>query len=109
MVYTSVSRTATGTSSPIPVNYMDTGSCPLGIVLDFTTVAAVGTASVEFTLDSIVDQGAGTAVWFPLASMSGKTATTNVSETMPMRGVRLNVTAYTSGTVTLRLLQGAAA
>jgi len=100
---TSVSKTATGTSAAIPVNEHATGDIPVGLVLDFTTVAAVGTASVEFTFDDPADAA---AVWLALDSMSGKTATAMVASTMPMRAVRLNVTAYTSGTITLRVNQG---
>lgn len=101
-----VSRTATGTSAAIPVSYHNTNSSPIGLVLDFTTVAAVGTASVEFTHDDLNTIAAGSAVWLPLTSMTGKTATTQVAEPNPMKAVRLNVTAYTSGTITLRVLQG---
>lgn len=103
---TSVSKTATGTSAAIPVNPHGSGSSPCSLVLDFTTVAAVGTASVEFTHDDLVTIGAGNAVWLPLTALSAKTTTTQVSETNPMRAVRLNVSAYTSGTITLRVLQG---
>src|SRR5689334_17366017 len=106
MIQASVSKTATGTSSAIPVNMHGSGQCPIGLVLDFTTVAAVGTASVEFTHDDLAAIAASTAVWLPFTSLSGKSATTQVSEIAPVRAVRLNVTAYTSGTITLRVLQG---
>jgi hypothetical protein len=106
MINTSVSKTATGTSAAIPVDYHCTGTSPLGLALDFTTVAAVGTASVEFTFDGYDAVAAATAVWLPIASMAGKTATVAVGEVLPAKFVRLNVTAYTSGTITLRVNQG---
>lgn len=98
-----VSKTATGTSVAIPVDKHSTGNIPIGLILDFTTGTGVGTASAEFTFDDPADSA---AVWLALTSLSGKTATTMDSTTMPMRGVRLNVTAYTSGTITLRVSQG---
>ena len=104
MAQSSVSKTATGTSTVIPVNYFCTGNSPIGIAMDFTTVAAVGTASVEFTQDDLNMVAAGTAVWLPITTFTGKTASFNGSVDMPMRAVRLNVTAYTSGTITLRVL-----
>lgn len=106
MTNTSVSKTATGTSAAIPVDHHCTGTSPLGLALDFTTVTAVGTASVEFTFDDYAAVAAGLAVWLPITSLSGKSATTVVAETLPARFVRLNVTAYTSGTITLRVNQG---
>lgn len=102
----SVSLTATGQSAAIPVSKHKSGNSPVGLVLDFTTVAAVGTASCEFTFDGFDAIAAGTAVWLALTSLSGKTATTMDSTIMPMTAVRLNVTAYTSGTITLRVNQG---
>ena len=98
-----VSKTATGTSVAIPVNEHSSGELPVGLVLDFTTVTAVGTASVEFTFDDPADSS---AVWLALDTMSAKTATAMVASQMPMRAVRLNVTAYTSGTIFLRINQG---
>jgi hypothetical protein len=106
MIYATSSKTATGTGTAIPVNLHRTGENPVGLVLDFTTVAAVGTASVEFTFDDLNMVAAGTAVWLALDTMSGKTATAMDASIMPMRAVRLNVTAYTSGTITLRVSQG---
>jgi hypothetical protein len=101
----SVSKTATGTSAAIPVDKHGTGEIPIGLILDFTTVAAVGTASVEGTFDDPSDSA---AVWLAIDTMTGKTATAMTREIMPWRGVRLNCTAYTSGTITLRVSQGVA-
>lgn len=103
MINASSSLTSATTGSAIPVSPYGSGNAPVGLTLDFTTVAAVGTASVQFTND---DPSSASAVWLPLASLSGKTATINVAETMPMRAVRLVVSAYTSGTITLRVAQG---
>lgn len=100
---TSVSLTSATTSSPIPVNWHGSGNIPLTIVLDFTTVAAVGTASAEFTLD---DPSDAAATWFAFTDLSGKSATTVGVETAAVRAVRLHVTAYTSGTITMRVMQG---
>lgn len=103
MINASRSLTSATTSTAIPVSPYGSGNNPVGLMLDFTTVAAVGTASVEYTNDEPSDSS---AVWLALTSMTGKTTTVNTAETMPMRAVRLHVTAYTSGTITLRVLQG---
>ncbi|MHB8603489.1 MAG: hypothetical protein ACYC9R_12720 [Nitrosotalea sp.] len=100
---TSVSLTSAATSTSIPVNYNAIGNIPMGLVVDFTTGTGVGTASVEFTFD---DPSSATAVWFAFTNLTAKTATAYDNPTMPCRAVRLHVTAYTSGTITLRILQG---
>ena len=104
--YASQSLTSATTSTAIPVNPHASGNIPIGIVLDFTTVAAVGTASVQGTFDDLNTVNDGTALWFTLPNFSGKTATTVDSSIIPFRAIRLDVTAYTSGTITLRVLQG---
>lgn len=104
-LYKTVSLTATGQSTAIPVNFHGSGNIPIGIVLDFTTVAAVGTASAEFTFDDIFDSTV-TPTWFAFSDLSGKSATAQGVEQMPCRAVRLNVTAYTSGTISMRVMQG---
>lgn len=106
--YATVSLAATGQSAAIPVSKHTSGNIPVGLVLDFTTGSGVGTANAEFTFDDLPSILAGTAVWIPLTSLSQKTATTMDSTTMPMTAVRLNVTAYTSGTISLRVNQGVA-
>lgn len=98
-----VSLTSQTTSGAVPVNLHGTGNIPIGIVLDFTAGTGVGTASAEFTFD---DPSDANAKWFAFPDLSGKTATTVSQETMPARAVRLNVTAYTSGTISMRVCQG---
>lgn len=95
--------TSVTTSSAIPVNPHGSGNIPICIVLDFTTGTGVGTASAEFTLD---DPSDASATWFKITDLTSKTATTVGVEILPCRAVRLNVTAYTSGTIYMRVAQG---
>lgn len=62
----------------------------------------VGTYSVEGTLDKDVT----VATWFAVPNGAALTAPGMIAIPMPLSGIRLNVTAYTSGTVTLKVLQG---
>lgn len=101
-----VSLTATGQSNAIPVNVHSTGQLPIGIVLDFTTGTGVGTCNAEFTYDDLPTIAAGGAHWFAFPNLSSKSATTMDNPIMPCIAVRLNVTAYTSGTITMRVIQG---
>ncbi len=103
---TVVSLTSATTSAAIPVNPHATGNIPPGFVMDFDTGTGVGTASVEFTQNDLPTIAAGNAIWFKFPNLSAKTATAMDSPIMPVRAVRLNVTAYTSGTISLRVLQG---
>ena len=105
-ISTVVSLSATGQSAAIPVSKHRSGDTPIGLVLDFTTGTGVGTANAEFTFNDLPTIAAGSAVWIPLTSLSAKTATTMDSTTMPATAFRLNVTAYTSGTISLRIAQG---
>ena len=59
---------------------------------------SVLTYSVEHTFHNPDDVG---AVWFPHATVAAKGANDNGSYLFPVRGIRLNVTAWTSGGATL--------
>lgn len=103
---TVVSLTSQTASSAIPVNCHGSGNIPIGIVLDLTTVSATATASAQFTFSDFATIAAGNAIWFDFPDLSGKSATAVGVETMPCTAVRLNVSAYTSGTVSMRVKQG---
>lgn len=68
----------------------------------------VGTYNVEYTLDNIYDSTI-TPTWTSLPNANALTAPAGAFVVGTARGVRLNCTAYTSGTMTLKLLQGEAA
>lgn len=63
------------------------------------------TYSVEFTLDNIQDPSVTPAV-FSVAMLTAKTASASSYLKSSVKAVRLNVTAYTSGSATLAIRQG---
>jgi hypothetical protein len=65
------------------------------------------TYTVEHTFSDPFDSGfsAATATWFPNTGLSAKTASSDGNYAYPVRAVRLTITAYTSGTATMTLLQ----
>lgn len=67
-------------------------------------VSGTLTYSVEFTLDNVQDP-AVTPVAFP-AGLVGKTASNTTFIKSPVKAVRLNVTAFTSGSATIGARQG---
>jgi hypothetical protein len=103
MIATVLPMTAVGTTAVVPMNPNASGSIPIGLLLDFGTGTGSGTASVEFTLD---DPSSANAVWIPYTNLTAKTATAYDNPIIPVRAVRGHCTAYTSGTIYLRILQG---
>lgn len=96
IVRTLSSVTAT---SAIPVESFSTGNAPTGLALEFTGTA---TASIEGTFDNVYDASV-TPVWIALPNWSAITANKLDCTTIPLRAVRLSVTAYTDGNVTMKI------
>ena len=69
-------------------------------------VSGVATFTVEHTFDNIQDPNA-TPFAFPNGGLEGLTASDDGNYAFSVRAVRLNVTAHTSGTVAMTLIQGA--
>lgn len=71
-------------------------------------VVSTGTATytVEHTFDNIQDPDI-TPFAFQNEGLTAETANSDGNYSFPVRAIRLNVTAYTSGAVTLTILQGA--
>lgn len=93
------------TSAPIP---MDRKQNPFQVGFA-VVVSGVLTYSVEHTLDDILNGPltAATATWFPNATVAAQTTSKDGNYAYPVTAIRLNVTAYTSGTgATLTALQG---
>ena len=89
-------------SAPIPMDhYQSSFSASLGVVL---SGGAVLTYSVQHTLDDIFDSTV-TPVWFDNTTLTAKTTSSDGNYLFPVRAVRLNVTAYTSGSATLTVIQ----
>ena len=99
MVRTSVNGTSVAASAAIPLNVNAT--FPTAVQVAGTFVA---TYSVEYTLDDVLN--GETATWTAVPSGSALSAAVNLKIDFPVCALRLNVTAYTSGTVAMKILQG---
>lgn len=98
---TSVARSAAGTSAWIPLDYRQSPfNVGLGLVISGTN-----TVDVEHTFDDVFDSSV-TPTAFKHSTLTAKTANADGNYAFPIRAVRINVTAYTSGTATLTILQG---
>jgi hypothetical protein len=100
---TSVTVGSQASSATIPINW---GAVNFGIGFGCVISAGAGlTYKVEHTFDNVFSS-AVTPTWFDHASVVAKTASADGNYAYPIRAVRLTVTAWTSGNVTLTLLQG---
>ena len=96
-----ISKAASGTTAWIPLDYKQNPfNVGLGLVISGTN-----TTDVEHTFDDIFDSSV-TPTAFKHSTLVGKTANADGNYAFPIRAVRLNVTAYTSGSATLTILQG---
>ena len=97
-----VTLAAIAISPAIPLD-REANPFEVGIRLTFSATA---TAQVEFTLDDVFDPTV-TPVW-TIAPAPFNSGSVNAAGKWPFAVVtiRLNVTAFTSGTVTLQVLQG---
>lgn len=97
--------TSATSTAPIPLNiHADSFEVSL------TAAVAAGsslTYTVEYTVDDVFDNAfnPATATWFPVTGMSAQTASTTGNITFPVTAVRLRVSTFTSGSVTLTLIQ----
>lgn len=96
---TKVSVSSVTTSSVVPLNYRQN---PFSIGIG---VVSTGTATykVQHTFDNVLAGESPT--WFDHVD-GAKTASDDFNYAFPIMAVRLNVTAYTDGTVTMTVLQG---
>lgn len=71
-------------------------------------IATTATAKVQYTLDdpaSASDSSGTGLTWFDHATLTAITASAVGNIAFPVRAVRLNVTAWTAGNVTMTVLQ----
>ena len=101
MSFNTVSVTSTDPSAWIAVSTL-TGHSKYTLVLDFDTGSGVGTADVQFTIE---DDLTGSPKAITHDVLTAKTATTASDMYSPVTAFRLNMSAYTSGTVTLQVRQ----
>ena len=89
---------------PIDPQRMTNGA-GVSLLLNFSSGASA-TATVQLTGDVPVNT-AGGGIWNNHDTLVSETANANGNLQFPVTGVRLNVTSYTSGTVTLTVIQPA--
>jgi hypothetical protein len=96
---------ALGVSNPIILDhYQRPFSVGIGAAL---SAGASLTFSIEHTFDDVfaANFNPSTAVWYSDTSLSSKTASTTGNYAYPVMAIRINVTAYTSGSVTMTVIQ----
>jgi len=92
-------------SNPIPLNtYGDPFNVGFGVKL---SSGASLTYTVEHTFDDVQDPAfsPATAVWYSNATVVSQTTNKDGNYAFPVTAIRLNVTAWTSGTATLTSIQ----
>jgi hypothetical protein len=100
-----VTLTAAGVSAPIITDsYRNPFNIGLGIAV---TGGASLTYTVQHTFDDVFAAGFDptTATWYPNSGLTSKTASFDGNYAYPVTAVRLNVTAWTSGSATMTVLQ----
>jgi hypothetical protein len=97
--------TATGNSAPV---VLDQYISPFNITLALV-VSGTNTTTVQFTADNpaavYVTNYNTNATWFNHPDMNSMTVNEIGNIAFPVRAVRLNCSAYTSGSATLTILQ----
>lgn len=91
---------------PIPLDiHLGSFAVTLNAVL---TAGASLTYSVEYTTDPVLVEGVlneAALSWFPVSGLDAKTVSTAGNLMAPVTAVRLRVSSYTSGSVTLAVIQ----
>ena len=92
---------------PVQIDYPQQ---TFNVGLSLNVVSGTNTSSVQFSLDDPNAEYATdyntNATWHDVVGLAAKTADTAVALTVPCRAVRLNMTAFTSGTASLTVVQG---
>lgn len=98
-----ISLSSATSTAWIPVDYIQ-NPYNISLALVFSNTPNL-TCKVEYTLDDVFNPLI-TPTAFAHTSLNGITTNTTGSITYPVKAIRLTVTAWTSGTVTLTALQG---
>jgi len=99
---TSITVSSAASSAWIPLDYKQNPfNVGFGVVIPSGTL----TYKIEHTFDDIFDSSV-TPTAFDHSSVTGKTANADGNYAFPVRAIRLTVTAYTSGSAVLTILQG---
>lgn len=86
----------------IPV---DREANPFSVTLVIEVLSGTNTSKVQYTLDNVWDSTV-TPIWIDHATLTGITATTAGNIAFPVTAVRLNMTAFASGSAQLVIMQG---
>lgn len=101
-----LTQSVIGVSDPVVTDiYTSPFSVSIAVVL---SAAASMTYTVQYTYDDVFSTtfNPSTAAWFTVSGFSpSKTASADGQITFPVMAVRLNITAYTSGSATLTVIQ----
>lgn len=92
-------------SAPIPLDVnQDPFNVSIGVAL---SAGATLTYSVQHTFDDVFAKNfdPSTAVWFTNSGLSAKTTSLDGNYTLPVTAIRLNVSAFTSGSATMTVIQ----
>lgn len=97
-----VTVSSVAASAPLPMDFKQNPfNVGFGVVI---SGGGGATYSVQHTFD---DLALGTpTTWFDNSTVAAETTNMDGNYAFPVTAIRLNVTAYTSGTVTLSVLQG---
>ena len=101
-----VTASAAGPTSPFILNQAGPSPFNVGIGCAISAGASL-TYSVEYTFDDVFAQNYNPATgnWTALTGLTAQTASKDGNIAYPVMAVRLNVTAYTSGSVTMTVIQ----
>ena len=96
---------AVAVSAPIPLNSYST-PFSVGVGCDISAGGSL-TYIVEHTFDDVFAANfvPASATWYPNSGLTAQTTDKDGNYSAPVTAVRLNVTAWTSGTVTMTVIQ----
>ena len=101
-----VTAAAAGATSPFILSQMGPSPFNVGIGCAISAGASL-IYSVEYTFDDVFanNYNPATGNWTALTSITAATTTKDGNIAYPVMAVRLNVTSYTSGSVTMTVIQ----
>lgn len=101
-----ISRTVGSQAASTPILLNHQGPNPFSVTL-LATVTGTLTYTVQFTLDDVFapNYNPATGVWNTVTGMGAQTTTVAAALSSPVTAVRINVSAYTSGSVVLTAMQ----
>jgi hypothetical protein len=96
---------AVAVSAPIPLNNY-TSPFSVGVGCDISAGGSL-TYTVEHTFDDVFAANfvPASATWYPNSGLTSQTTDKDGNYSAPVTAVRLNVTAWISGTVTMTVIQ----